>query len=99
MNKEKGLRVLRSRIFNMEREKQLAEQSAARQAATGSGNRSEKVRTYNYPQDRVTDHRIGENMGGIDRFMKGLTLEQFHEGLWRKEANDYVASLEDNSSA
>jgi peptide chain release factor 1 len=58
-NKAKALRVMRARLYELERSKQLAEQSAARNAQVGSGARAEKIRTYNYPDDRVTDHRVG----------------------------------------
>ena len=57
-NKDKALRVLRSRLYQMELERQQSERSEQRRALVGSGDRSEKIRTYNYPQNRVTDHRL-----------------------------------------
>ena len=70
-NKQKALNILRSRVYAMEQEKQHQAISAARLAQVGSGDRSEKIRTYNFPQDRVTDHRIGENFSNIPAIMMG----------------------------
>ena len=60
-NRLKAMRVLRARIYEAERSRQAAEQAAVRKAQVGTGERAEKIRTYNYPQDRVTDHRVGVN--------------------------------------
>lgn len=70
-NKMKALDILRSRIYAQEQEKQDKELGAARLAQVGSGDRSEKIRTYNFPQDRVTDHRIGQNFSNIPVIMAG----------------------------
>ena len=70
-NREKGLRVLRSRLYEMEMEKQNAELAQARKQQVGSGDRSEKIRTYNFPQNRVTDHRIGLTLHQLDLVMQG----------------------------
>ena len=64
-NKEKAYQILRSKIYAMEEEKRAQERWEARLAQVGSGERSEKIRTYNYPQDRITDHRIGQNFSWI----------------------------------
>jgi peptide chain release factor 1 len=70
-NREKGMRVLRSRLYEMEMEKQNAELAQARKQQVGSGDRSEKIRTYNFPQNRVTDHRIGLTLHQLDLVMQG----------------------------
>jgi peptide chain release factor 1 len=70
-NREKGMRVLRSRLYEVEMEKQNAELAAARKSQVGSGDRSEKIRTYNFPQNRLTDHRIGLTLHQLDLIMEG----------------------------
>ncbi len=70
-NREKGLRVLRSRLYEMEMDKQNAELAQARKQQVGSGDRSEKIRTYNFPQNRLTDHRIGLTLHQLDLVMQG----------------------------
>lgn len=70
-NKLTAISVLKSRIYAMEEEKKVAAEWAARLAQVGSGDRSEKIRTYNFPQDRVTDHRINENFSNLPSIMMG----------------------------
>jgi peptide chain release factor 1 len=70
-NREKGMRVLRSRLYEMEMERQNAELAQTRKQQVGSGDRSEKIRTYNFPQNRVTDHRIGLTLHQLDLVMQG----------------------------
>jgi len=88
-NKEAAMRVLRARLLEQEIERQQAELGAQRRSQIGSGDRSEKIRTYNFPQDRVTDHRIGLTVhnlpavmvGEIDELIEGLTAADRAERL------------------
>ncbi len=70
-NREKGMRVLRSRLYEQEMDKQNAELAKERKQQVGSGDRSEKIRTYNFPQNRLTDHRIGLTLHQLDLIMQG----------------------------
>ena len=74
-NRDKAMKVLRSRLYEMEREKQTAAEAAERRSQVGSGDRSERIRTYNFPQGRVTDHRIGLTLYKIDAVMDGALDE------------------------
>ena len=79
-NKARALKVLASRILQVEREKQHSAEAAERRSQIGSGDRSERIRTYNFPQGRVTDHRINLTMYSLDRFMEG-EIEDMVEAL------------------
>jgi peptide chain release factor 1 len=74
-NKEKAFRVLRARLFDLEESKKNAERAAARKSMVGSGDRSERIRTYNFPQNRITDHRINLTLYKLDQFMQGYVDE------------------------
>src|SRR6266516_1554775 len=83
-NRQKALRVLRARLYEHEREKQRAELDATRRSQIGSGERAEKIRTYNYPENRITDHRIKLTVHQLDRVLQG-ELDDFTEALAAEE--------------
>ncbi len=87
-NRDKAMRVLRARLYEANRERQQAEQAATRKAQVGSGGRAEKIRTYNFQQDRVTDHRVGVSSrledvlaGDLDAFTEALTADEQRRAL------------------
>ena len=83
-NREKAMRVLRARLYERELERQRAELGAARNAQIGSGGRAEKIRTYNFPENRLTDHRIKLTVHQLDRILGG-ELDEFTEALSAEE--------------
>ncbi len=94
-NKEKALRVLRARMYERAIAEQMAELSANRRAQLGSGDRSEKVRTYNYPQDRVTDHRVNLTVSLRGQVLEGQ-LEKVTEALQAEERRLRLADMADS---
>ncbi|MBM3583093.1 MAG: peptide chain release factor 1 [Alphaproteobacteria bacterium] len=80
-NKAKALRVLRARLYEAERQAKAADRAAQRKSQIGSGDRSERIRTYNFPQGRVTDHRINLTLYKIDRVMDGSALDELIDAL------------------
>ncbi len=83
-NREKAMRVLRARLYEAERERLAAEQAATRSAQVGTGARAEKIRTYNYPENRVTDHRIKLTVHRLDQVLQGA-LDEFTDALTADE--------------
>jgi peptide chain release factor 1 len=83
-NRQKALRVLRARLYEREREAQQAELAATRRSQIGSGERAEKIRTYNFPENRLTDHRIKLTVHQLDRILQG-ELDDFTEALSAEE--------------
>ncbi|WP_225000268.1 peptide chain release factor 1 [Cesiribacter sp. SM1] len=95
-NFEKALKVLRSRLYEMELSKHNAEISAQRKSMVGSGDRSDKIRTYNYPQSRVTDHRIGYTVHNLPTVMEGEIFD-FIEQLRMAEHTEKLKEGSDNA--
>ena len=93
-NKAKALKVLRARLFEHQRAQAEAERAAARKSQIGSGDRSERIRTYNFPQGRVTDHRINLTLYKIDKVLSGEALDEFVDALIASDQAERLAELE-----
>jgi peptide chain release factor 1 len=89
-NREKAMRVLRARLYEAEREKQLAEVAAARRSQIGSGERAEKIRTYNFAENRLTDHRIKLTVHRLDQVLEG-GLDEFTDALQAEDRRRALA--------
>ena len=97
-NKAKGLKVLRARLFEMEREKLDRERAAQRKGMVGSGDRSERIRTYNFPQGRVTDHRINLTLYKLDRVLTGECLDELIEALITEDQAARLAAMGEDAA-
>ena len=86
-NKAKALKILRARVYEAEKQKKDKERSENRKSQIGSGDRSERIRTYNFPQGRVTDHRINLTLHKLDEFLSGEIHEEMNESLRLKDQN------------
>lgn len=93
MNKAKALKVLCAKLYEMERSRQQTDRSKLRMEQIGSGDRSERIRTYNFPQGRVTDHRIGITSHSISDIMEGQNLDFFIDALLLQQEMDAIASF------
>ena len=91
-NKEKGLKILRSRIYEYERKKKEDERSKYRKSKIGSGDRSERIRTYNFPQGRVTDHRINLTLHKLTEFMEGEIFDEMIENINLQAQEEFMKS-------
>ena len=80
-NRAKAMKILRARLYDAERARVASERAAARKGQIGSGDRSERIRTYNFPQGRVTDHRINLTLYKLDRVMTGEALDEVIDAL------------------
>lgn len=94
-NRIKAMKVLKARLYDLELKKQNAEQSALRKSMVGSGDRSDKIRTYNYPQNRITDHRIGLTLYNLSNIMEGHVGELI-EQLKIADKTEKLHSAENN---
>ncbi|MGQ0677435.1 MAG: peptide chain release factor 1 [Rhodospirillales bacterium] len=93
-NKAKALKVLRARLYEAERQKLEAARAAQRRGQVGSGDRSERIRTYNFPQGRVSDHRINLTLHKIDKVMEGEALDELIDALIADDQASRLAELE-----
>ena len=92
-NKAKAMRVLRARLYEMERAAREAERAAERKDQVGSGDRSERIRTYNFPQGRVSDHRINLTLYKLDKVLAGEALDEFVDALIADDQATRLATL------
>jgi peptide chain release factor 1 len=90
-NRQKAMRVLRARLYELEREKQQAELAASRRSQIGTGERAEKIRTYNFPENRVTDHRIKLTLHRLDQVLEG-DMGELTEGLRAEDQRQALAA-------
>ncbi len=90
-NRAKALKVLRARLYDHERMERDAERAEARRGQVGSGDRSERIRTYNYPQGRVTDHRINLTLHKLDKILSGEALDEIVDALLNDEQTRRLA--------
>tara|TARA_B100000579_G_scaffold430559_1_gene444166 strand:- start:2540 stop:3613 length:1074 start_codon:yes stop_codon:yes gene_type:complete len=93
-NKEKGLKILRSRIYELERQKRDEMRSKERKSKIGTGDRSERIRTYNFPQGRVTDHRINLTLHKLEEFMQGEIFDEMIENLTLQAQEEELKNLQ-----
>ena len=93
-NKAKAMKVLRSRLYELERSKLDSARAADRKSMVGSGDRSERIRTYNFPQGRVTDHRINLTLHRLDEILQGYGLEELVQALINEDQASRLANLD-----
>jgi peptide chain release factor 1 len=94
-NKAKALKVLRTRLYELERERLASERAGARKSMVGSGDRSERIRTYNFPQGRVTDHRINLTLHRLDEILAGPGLEELVSALIAEDEAERLSTLDE----
>ena len=92
-NRAKGMKILRSRVYEAEREKKDKERSRDRKNQIGSGDRSERIRTYNFPQGRITDHRINMTLHKLEKFLSGDAFGELNQNLRLQDQEIKLASL------
>jgi len=93
-NKAKAMKILRARLYDAERAKRDAERAASRKSQVGSGDRSERIRTYNFPQGRCTDHRINLTIYQLDKVMEGAALDEVIDALISHDQAERLAEVE-----
>ena len=93
-NRARAMQILRARLFDLERHKQAQDRAATRRGQVGSGDRSERIRTYNFPQGRVTDHRISLTLYKLDQILLGTALDEIIDSLITDHHADQLAAIE-----
>ena len=93
-NRRLAMQVMRSRLYEMQRQQADDARSAARKDQVGSGDRSQRIRTYNFPQGRVTDHRIGLTLHKLDAVLEGAALDELIDVLTAEDQASQLAALE-----
>jgi peptide chain release factor 1 len=96
-NRAKAMKILRARLYEAERARVDAERSAARKGMVGSGDRSERIRTYNFPQSRVTDHRINLTLYNLDDIIRGDGLNQIVDALISQDRADRLSAMQEDA--
>ncbi|MGB6427061.1 MAG: peptide chain release factor 1, partial [Methyloceanibacter sp.] len=97
-NKAKAMKVLRSRLYDLERSKLDAERSADRRSQIGTGDRSQRIRTYNFPQGRVTDHRIGLTLHQLYLVLEGEALDELIDALVSEHQTNQLAAMQEQAN-
>jgi peptide chain release factor 1 len=95
-NRDKAMKMLRTKLYDMERTKQTEAIASARKSQVGTGDRSERIRTYNYPQGRVTDHRIGLTLYSLESFLNG-NLDEMIDALITADTAEKLKGAEDDA--
>jgi peptide chain release factor 1 len=98
-NRRLAMQVLRSRLYEQERERQDSARAAQRKGQVGSGDRSQRIRTYNFPQGRVTDHRIGLTLHKLDQVLQGTGLDELVDALVTEHQAEQLAAMEQDATA
>ncbi len=94
-NRDKAWKIMRAKLYDMERQKLADERSENRKSQVGSGDRSERIRTYNFPQGRVTDHRIGLTLHKLDQILAGDGLEEVVGALIQEDQSEKLSAMEE----
>ena len=92
-NRAKAMKILRARLYEAERQALADERAQSRRSQVGSGDRSERIRTYNFPQGRVTDHRISLTLHKLDRVLEGEALDELIDALTAEDQASRLAEL------
>ena len=96
-NRAKAMQVLRARLFEAERARADSERAADRKSQVGSGDRSERIRTYNFPQGRVTDHRINLTLHKLEKILAGDGLDEMVDALIREDQTQRLAAVDETA--